>query len=62
MNSEVYKKNMGTRDELIARISDAAASIKIPEDQLKRKTHDLHTRVVKCTEVGVGFSNIYFKP
>ena len=45
---------MGKRDELLARILDAAAGIKKREDQLRRKTHDLHTRVVKCTEVDGG--------
>ena len=45
---------MGTRDELLARIFDAAAGIKKREDQLRRKTRDLHTRAVKCTEVDGG--------
>jgi hypothetical protein len=43
-----------TRDELLARILDVAAGIKNREDQLKRKTHDLRTRVAECTEVDGG--------
>jgi hypothetical protein len=34
MNSEVYGRKVDTRDELLARILDAAASIKKREDQL----------------------------
>jgi len=45
---------MGTRDELLARILDAAAGIKKSEDQLRRKTRDLDTRVAKCCEFGGG--------
>jgi len=40
-----------TPDELLARILDAVASIKRREDQLRRTTRDLRTRVAKCTEV-----------
>lgn len=32
MKGEVYKRKVGTRDELLARILDAAAQIKKPED------------------------------
>jgi hypothetical protein len=45
---------MDTQDELLARILDAAARIKKREDQLRRTTRDLHTRVAKCTEVNGG--------
>ena len=41
-------------DELLARILDDAACIKKREDQLRRKTRDLRTRVAKCSEVGGG--------
>jgi hypothetical protein len=47
-----------TAEEFLARILDAAASIKKREDQLRRTTRDLHTRVAKGVEVGGGFSNI----
>ena len=56
MNSQVYKSKVNTPDEMLARILDAAASIKKCEDQLRRTTRDLRTRVAKCTEVdGVDF-------
>ena len=51
---------MGTRDELLARIFDAAAGRKKREDQLRRKTRDLRTRVVKRTEAdGGGFEQLF---
>ena len=53
---EVFKINIGTQDELLARILDAAACIKKREDQLRRTTRDLRTRVAKCTEVDGGIS------
>jgi hypothetical protein len=43
-----------TRYELPCRISDAAARVKKREDQLRRTTRDLRTRVAKCTEVDGG--------
>jgi hypothetical protein len=54
MKSEVYKRQVDTRDELFAGILDAAARINKREHQLSRKTHDLRTRVAKCTEVDGG--------
>ena len=50
MKSEVYKRKVDTRDELLARILDAAARIKKREDQLRRTTRELRTRVANCTE------------
>jgi hypothetical protein len=44
----------GYTDELLARILDAAASIKKRKDQLRRTARDLRTRVAKCTEVDGG--------
>jgi hypothetical protein len=44
----------GYTDELLARILAAAASIKKREDQLRRTTRDLRTRVAECTEVDGG--------
>ena len=58
MKSEVYELKVGTRDELLTRILDAPVSIKKREDQLRRTTRDLRTRVEKFTEVDVGFPNI----
>jgi hypothetical protein len=43
-----------TGEELLARIFDAAARIKKREDQLRRTTRDLRTRVAKCIEVDAG--------
>jgi hypothetical protein len=43
-----------TADELLARILDAAASIKKREDQLRLTTLDHHTRVAKGVEVHGG--------
>jgi hypothetical protein len=44
----------GYTDELLALILDAAACINKREDQLRRTTRDLSTRVAKCTEVDGG--------
>jgi hypothetical protein len=44
----------GYTDELLARILDAAVCIKKREDQLRRTTRDLSTRVAECTEVDGG--------
>jgi len=48
------KIKVDTRDELLARILDAAAGIKKREDQLRRTTRDLRTRVAKCIQVDGG--------
>jgi len=57
---EVYKRKVDTADELLASILDAAGCIKKREDQLRRTTRDLRTRVEKWTEVDCGdFGNIY---
>jgi hypothetical protein len=52
MKSEVYKPKLDTRNELPARVLDAAARTEGREDQ--RKTRDLYTRVAKCNEVDGG--------
>jgi hypothetical protein len=54
MKSEAYNRKVDARDELLARILDAASSIKEREDQLRRKTRDLRTRVAKCIDVDCG--------
>ena len=54
MKGEFSKTNVDTADELLARILDAAGCIKKREDQLRRTTGGLHTRVAKCGEVGRG--------
>ena len=60
LKNEVNKRKVDTPDELLARILDAAACIKKSEDQLRRTTDDLPTRVAECVEAdGVIFRNIY---
>ena len=54
MKSEVYNRNVDTRDELLARTLDAAAGTDKRQDRLRRTTRDLRTRVAKCTEFGGG--------
>ena len=54
------KRNMDKPDVLSARILDAVVRIKKREDQLRRTTRDLHTRVAKCTEVDGGIYEIFF--
>jgi hypothetical protein len=53
---EVFKLKVDTPDELLARSLDSAACIKKRENQLRRTTRDLSTRVAKCTEVDGGIS------
>ena len=48
------QRKVETPDELLARVSDAAARIEKREDQHGRTTRDLRTRVRECTEVAVG--------
>jgi hypothetical protein len=50
MDSEVYKRNLDTADEQLAHILDAAASIIIREDQLRRTARDLRAPIAKCTD------------
>jgi hypothetical protein len=51
MKSEVYKISVDTQTNCWL---DAAAGIKKPEDQLRRTTRYLRTRVAKRTEVDGG--------
>jgi hypothetical protein len=53
MKSEVYKRKVDTRDEMLARILGAAARIQ-KRDKLRRTTRDFRTQVAKCTEVDGG--------
>jgi hypothetical protein len=55
MKSEVYKEEVNTRDELVARIMNSAAIIKQErEDDLRRATRTVAKRVENCTEVHGG--------
>jgi len=47
VKSEVYKRKVDTRDELLARVVDAAARIKKREDRLRRTKRELPIRVAK---------------
>ena len=51
MKNEVCERKVNTRDELLARISDAPACTRKREDQIRRTARDLHTRVTECTGV-----------
>jgi len=50
--SEVYKENVNTSDELVARIMNSAALIK--QDDLRTATRTIAKRVKKCNEVDCG--------
>ena len=54
MRNEVSERKVNTRDELLARISKAAACIRKREDQLRRTARDLRARVTECTELDGG--------
>jgi len=55
MKSEVYKEKENTRDELVARIMNSAALIKQErQDDLRRVTRTVASRVEKCIEVDGG--------
>jgi len=51
MKSEVYRKKVDTRDELLVNILDVIACIKERQDALRRTTHHVFTRVAKCIDV-----------
>jgi hypothetical protein len=44
MNNEGHKRKEDTREELLARILDAAAHVKKREDLSRRATHDIRPR------------------
>ena len=62
MKSEVYKRKLDTRDELLARILDAAACIKKRGDQLRRTALYICIRDTQTAlRFTVGFSNTYLE-
>jgi hypothetical protein len=61
MKSEAYKRNVDTSDELLSDILNAAVCIKKREDQIRRTTRDLCTRVAKCFEVDGGIFEHLFE-
>ena len=59
MKSEVYRKKVATRDELLVNILDVITCIKERQDALRRTTRHVFTRVVKCIDVdGVIFEHL----
>jgi len=54
MKSEVYKRKVDTRDDLIGRILDAAGRIKKCTDPHRRTTRYLRTRLAKCIDADGG--------
>ena len=59
MKSRVYKRNVDTPNELLARVLDAAACIKTRENKLRRTTCNLHPEVRSALRLTVGFSKAY---
>jgi hypothetical protein len=59
VKSEVYRRKVDTWDELLDRIMDAISRIKERQDELRRATRHVLTRVAKCIDVDVGiFENV----
>ena len=55
MKGEVYTGNVNTRDELVVRFMNIAASIRQErQDDLRRATRTIAKRVEKCIEVDGG--------
>jgi hypothetical protein len=55
--SEVYKRRVDTRGELLARILDAATRIKESEDQLRRSIAVFAHELQNALRLTVGYSN-----
>jgi len=57
VKSEVYERNMNTRDELLSRILDSVPRTKKHEDQLRRTTRYLRTQLfLSCLKESSIFS------
>ena len=54
IKSEVYRKKVDTRDELLVNILDVIACIKERQDTLGRITRHVFTQVAKCIDVDGG--------
>ena len=62
MKSEVYKENINSRDELVARIMNSAALIKQErQDDLRGAKRTIAKRVENALKSMVGFLNTYFE-
>jgi hypothetical protein len=55
VKSEIYRRKFDTRDELLARILDAAANKMKHEDRLREITRGLRIPLTKCTGLRCGF-------
>ena len=53
MNSEVYRKKVDIRDELLVNIPDVISCIKERQDALRRTTRHVFTRVANDVDVGI---------
>jgi hypothetical protein len=51
MKSAMRRRKVDTWDELLDRIMDAIAGIKERQDELRRATRHVLTRVAKCIDV-----------
>jgi hypothetical protein len=54
MKSEMYRKKVDAWDGLLDRIMDAIGRIKEHQDELRRATRHVLTRVAKCINVDGG--------
>ena len=54
MKSEVYRKKVDTRDELLVNILDVIACIKERQDALRRTTRHVFTQIAKCIDLDNG--------
>jgi len=54
MKTEVYRRKVHTRYELLDLVTDVIARIKERQDALRQATYLVLTRVAKCTDVDGG--------
>jgi hypothetical protein len=61
MTSEVYRRKVDTRDELLSLIMDFVVRIKERQDALRQEIRHVFARAAECTlMLTVKFSQIYF--
>ena len=61
IKSDVYRRKVDTRDEVLDHIMDVIARIKERQDALRRSTRHVLKRVAKCTDVDGGiFENVLY--
>jgi len=61
MKSEVYRKKVDTRDELLVNVLDVIACTKERQDALRRTTRQSSQELQSSLMLTVEFSNIYYK-